>query len=187
MTTKVLSQRVGRLTTSKNIRIRCTKDGCTQITVKCIALTYTCVAHRKTYPEVLCTCSHTIRERMAYDCRVVDSTTAREKQCLTVACMYMKRVVPVACQVILEPVCVSFVNFESRRVHTRKSSWEIFLAHELTCGKRESVSLQHLMKNRRAVGFLNPMRDKNGRQGSGGRRGDTCDRGLSRSWKVCVC
>ena len=43
------------------------------------------------------------------------------------------------------------------------------------------------MKNRRAVGLLNPMRDKNGRQQSGGRRDDTCDHGLSRSWEVKVC
>ena len=40
------------------------------------------------------------------------------------------------------------------------------------------------MKNRRAVGLLNPMRDKNGRQEPGGKRDDTCDHGLSRSWKV---
>ena len=32
--------------------------------------------------------------------------------------------------------------------------------HKLTCGKRESVSKQHSIKNRRAVGLLNPMRDK---------------------------
>ena len=43
------------------------------------------------------------------------------------------------------------------------------------------------MKNRRAVGLLNLMRDKNWRQEPGGRRDDTCDRGLSRSWKVDVC
>ena len=60
--------------------------------------------------------------------------------------------------------------------------------HKLTCGKRESVSKQHSMKNRRAAGLLNPMRDKNGRQEPGGRRDDTCDHGLSsRSWKVNVC
>ena len=29
----------------------------------------------------------------------------------------------------------------------------------MTCGKRESVSEQHTMKNRQAVGLLNPMRD----------------------------
>ena len=41
------------------------------------------------------------------------------------------------------------------------------------------------MKNRRALGLLNPMRDKNGRQEPGG-RDDTCDHVLSRSWKVEV-
>ena len=40
-------------------------------------------------------------------------------------------------------------------------------------GKRESVSQQHSIKNRRAVGLLNPMRDKNQRQEPGGRRDDT--------------
>ena len=33
------------------------------------------------------------------------------------------------------------------------------LVHKLTCGKRESVSQQHSMENRRAVGMLNPMHD----------------------------
>ena len=44
------------------------------------------------------------------------------------------------------------------------------------------------MKNRRrAVGLLNPIRDTNLRQEPGGRRDDTCDHGLSRSWKVEAC
>ena len=45
------------------------------------------------------------------------------------------------------------------------------------------------MNNRRAVGLqglLSPMRDKNWRQVPGGRGDDTCDHGLSRSWKVEV-
>ena len=54
------------------------------------------------------------------------------------------------------------------------------------CGKRESVSYQHSMKNRRAVRLLNPMCDKNLKQEPGVRRDDTCDHGLSRSWKVDV-
>ena len=54
-----------------------------------------------------------------------------------------------------------FREFEPRQVHTRIHSFGLFLVHELTCGKRESVSQQHSMKNRRAVGLLNPMRDKN--------------------------
>ena len=33
-----------------------------------------------------------------------------------------------------------FREFESPRVHTRINSWELFLVHKLTCGKRESVS-----------------------------------------------
>ena len=53
-----------------------------------------------------------------------------------------------------------FREFESPRVHTRKRSRGLFFAHILTCGKRESVSYQHSLKNRRAVGLLNPMRDK---------------------------
>ena len=46
--------------------------------------------------------------------------------------------------------------------------------------ERESAALD---ENRRAEGLLNPMRDKHGRQEPGG-RDDTCDHGLSRSWKV---
>ena len=42
------------------------------------------------------------------------------------------------------------------------------------------------MRNRRAVGLLNPMRDKNSSREPGGRRDDTRDHGLSRSWKVEV-
>ena len=58
---------------------------------------------------------------------------------------------------------------------------------KLTCGKRESVSQQHSMKNRRAVGVLNPMRNKNGRQEPGGRRDDTCDHGFVQKLEVEAC
>ena len=43
------------------------------------------------------------------------------------------------------------------------------------------------MNNRRKVGLLDPMRDKNSRPKPGRRRDDTCDHDLSRSWKVKVC
>ena len=72
-----------------------------------------------------------------------------------------KPVAPVAYQVILEPGICQFREFETRRVHARTNSLRIFLVHKLTGGKRESVSKPHSMKNRRAVGLLNPMRDKN--------------------------
>ena len=62
---------------------------------------------------------------------------------------------------ILAPGIGQFREFESPRVHTLINLWGLFLVHKLTCGKRESVSEQHSMKNRRAVGLLNPMRDKN--------------------------
>ena len=42
--------------------------------------------------------------------------------------------------VVLEPGVGQFREFESPRVHTRKNSWGLFLVHQLTCGKRESVS-----------------------------------------------
>ena len=48
-------------------------------------------------------------------------------------------VAPVAYQVIYEPGTGQFREFESPRVHTRINSWGLFLAHKLTCGKRESV------------------------------------------------
>ena len=47
---------------------------------------------------------------------------------------------PVAYQVIFEPGIGRFREFESPRVHTRIKLWGLFLAHKLTCGKRESVS-----------------------------------------------
>ena len=49
-------------------------------------------------------------------------------------------VAPVAYQVILEPGIGQFREFEPHRVHTRVNSWGLFLVHNLTCGKRESVS-----------------------------------------------
>ena len=49
-------------------------------------------------------------------------------------------VAPVAYQVILEPGIGRNRGFESPRVHTRINSWGLFLAHKMTCGKRESVS-----------------------------------------------
>ena len=49
-------------------------------------------------------------------------------------------VAPVEYQVILEPGIGQFREFESPRVHTRISSWGLFLVHKLTRGKRESVS-----------------------------------------------
>ena len=72
-------------------------------------------------------------------------------------------VAPVAYQVILEPGIGLFREFESPRVHTRINSYGLFLVHNLSCGKRESVSeQQHSMKNRPTLGLLNPrMRYRN--------------------------
>ena len=69
-------------------------------------------------------------------------------------------VAPVAYQVILGPGIGQVRDFEPPRVHTRVNSWGLLGEHKLTCEKRESVSSQHSMKNRRAVGLLKPMRDK---------------------------
>ena len=49
-------------------------------------------------------------------------------------------VAPVAYQVMFEPGTGQFREFEPRRVHTRINSLGLFLVHNLTCGKRESVS-----------------------------------------------
>ena len=46
----------------------------------------------------------------------------------------------VAYQVTLEPGIGQFREFKPPRVHARISSWGLFLAHKLTCGKRDSVS-----------------------------------------------
>ena len=58
----------------------------------------------------------------------------------TVESTFLKFVAPVAYQVILEPGIGQFREFEPRRVHTRINSLGLFLVHNLTCGKRESVS-----------------------------------------------
>ena len=65
--------------------------------------------------------------------------------------------------------------------------WGRFLVHKLTCGNDGSVSEQNSMRNRKAVGLLNPMRDKSWRQEPGGGRDDTCGHGLSRTGKRDVC
>ena len=55
----------------------------------------------------------------------------------------------------LEPGKGQFLReFEPRRVQTRINSLGLFLVRKLTCGKRESVSWQHSMKIRRAVGLI---------------------------------
>ena len=92
-------------------------------------------------------------------------------------------VIPVADRVVLEPCIGQFRESESPRVSTR-----LFLVPRLTCGKLESVSFNtHSMKNRRAVGFLNPMSDKK-TEGKyrRGERDDTCDHDLSGSRKVGI-
>ena len=77
---------------------------------------------------------------------------------------YMLPVASVACQVILEPDIGQF-----RDVRAPPSAYSyscifvgtfFFLVHKLTCRKRESVIWQRSMRKRRAVGLLNPMRDK---------------------------
>ena len=101
---------------------------------------------------------------------------------LSEGCIYRESIALVAYQAILEPGIGQFREFKSPRVHTRMSFDKIFdltagvhfnfyninsyglfscAQHKLTCGKLESVSSQHSMKNRRAVELLNPMRDTN--------------------------
>ena len=71
-------------------------------------------------------------------------------------------VAPVAYQVIVEPGIGQFREFDFPRVHTRMNSWGLFLGHKLTCGKRERErEFETLDENRRAVGLLNSLRDKN--------------------------
>ena len=81
-------------------------------------------------------------------------------------------VTPVAYRAIFESGTGEFGEFEPPQVHTRIQSWGLFLVHKLTCGKRDGVSWQqHSMKNRRAMGLLNPMRDKKLMVRTGGEKG----------------
>ena len=43
-------------------------------------------------------------------------------------------------EVILESGIAQFREFDPRQVHTRINSLRLLFAHNLTCGKRESVS-----------------------------------------------
>ena len=56
-----------------------------------------------------------------------------------------------------------FREFESPRVHTRINSWGLFPCAQIDLRKAREREFAHSMKNRRAVGLLNPMRDKNER------------------------
>ena len=49
-------------------------------------------------------------------------------------------IAPVAYQVMLEPGIGQFLEFEPRRVHTRRNSLGLFLVDKLTCGKRDEQS-----------------------------------------------
>ena len=66
---------------------------------------------------------------------------------------------------------------------------QLFLMVENYCANRPIPGEYrvHSMKNRRAVGLLNIMRNKNRRQEPRGKTDDTCDHGMSRSWKAEVC
>ena len=54
----------------------------------------------------------------------------------------------------------------------------LFLVHQLTCGKRESVSYQHSMKTRRSAGAESYTQKINEGNDRGGGKDDTCDHGL---------
>ena len=70
---------------------------------------------------------------------------------------------PVAYQVILEPGIGQFREFEPPRVHSRIYSWgDFFLCTQIDLRKSRERELETTLdENRRAVGLLNPMRDKN--------------------------
>ena len=75
---------------------------------------------------------------------------------------------PVAYQVILEPGIGQFRELESPRVHTRiyiVFVWTFSCAQVDSPKARErellATTLDESRKDRRAVGLLNPMRDKN--------------------------
>ena len=61
-----------------------------------------------------------------------------------------------------------------------------FLVHKFDSRKARKRELATFDESRRAVRMLNRMRDKNWRHVPGGRRDDTWDHSLSRSWKVKV-
>ena len=66
-----------------------------------------------------------------------------------------------AYQVILEPGIGQFREFEPRRVHTRIIFVGSFSCAQIDLRKARERELATLDEKRRAVGLLNPMRDKN--------------------------
>ena len=73
-----------------------------------------------------------------------------------------------------------FRRFKSRRVHARRG---FFLHKQIDQRKARDREVATFDENRRAVGMLDPMRDKTEAR-PGGEKGRTCDNGLS-SLEVC--
>ena len=75
---------------------------------------------------------------------------------------YQPVLFPVAYQVILEHGIGQFREFEPPRVHTRINAWGDFSCAQIDWRKARERELATTPDvNRRAVGLLNPMRDKN--------------------------
>ena len=74
---------------------------------------------------------------------------------------HMFPISPVAFQVILEPGIGQFREFDPRRVHARVNSLGLFSCAQIDFRKARERELATLDENRRAVGLLNPLRDKN--------------------------
>ena len=71
----------------------------------------------------------------------------------------------------VQPRLNTLLTLLAGSARTRINLLGLFLVHQSTCGKRESVSLQHSLNKRRAVGLLNPMRNKSWRQEPAGEKG----------------
>ena len=85
------------------------------------------------------------------------------------------------------PAIGQFRDFESPECRLT-NSYQVgtFSCAQMDSLKERNRELATFDESRRAAGVQNPMRDKNGRHAPGGRRDDTWDHILSRSWKVKV-
>ena len=83
-----------------------------------------------------------------------------------------------AYQIIFEPGIGQFREFESPRVHSRINAWGLVLVQKFSCGKREGVSCQHSMTDRREMGLSRPYVRYNLKARTGGKKGRRCDHGF---------
>ena len=109
--------------------------------------------------------------------------------CEQYVCIYMSTVAPVAYQVVLEPGIGGFFVSSNPPSANSYKFVGTFSCSQIDLRKaREQQLATALDEKWTSSGIAEPYaRQKVGGKNRGEKRGDACDHGLSRSWKVDVC